>query len=105
PAPGVRPERLACRRQALEWFRAEHTVLFTVVRQALRNDFPSHVIQLAAALTPWCDHRSDWRAKAGIHEAALKAAEQLGDIAAVVRTRQIIAAVTIDLERADQAPA
>ncbi|MFI6636773.1 BTAD domain-containing putative transcriptional regulator [Nonomuraea fuscirosea] len=105
PAPGVRPERLACRRQALEWFRAEHTVLFTVVRQALRNDFPSHVIQLAAALTPWCDHRSDWRAKAGLHVAALKAAEQLGDIAAVVRTRQIIAAVTIDLERADQAPA
>ncbi|MEU7749012.1 BTAD domain-containing putative transcriptional regulator [Nonomuraea sp. NPDC049158] len=105
PAPGVRPERLAHRRQALDWFRAEHAVLFTVLRQALTNDFPSHVIQLAAAVTPWCDHQSDWRAKADIHESALKAAEQLGDIAAMIRARQIIAAVTIDLERANQAPA
>ncbi|MFF5250045.1 BTAD domain-containing putative transcriptional regulator [Streptosporangium sp. NPDC000095] len=105
PAPGVRPERLVHRRQALDWFRAEHAVLSTVLRQALTNDFPSHVIQLAAALTPWCDHQSDWHTKADIQRLALKAAEQLGDIAAMIRVRQTIAAVTINLERANQAPA
>ncbi|MEU8385315.1 SARP family transcriptional regulator, partial [Streptosporangium sp. NPDC048865] len=105
PAPGVRPERLVHRRQALDWFRAEHAVLSAVLRQALTNDFPSHVIQLAAALTPWCDHQNDWHTKADIQRLALKAAEQLGDIAAMIRARQTIAAVTIDLERANQAPA
>ncbi|MGW6505589.1 BTAD domain-containing putative transcriptional regulator [Nonomuraea angiospora] len=70
PAPGVRPEQLAHRLQALDWLRAEHRVLFAVLRLALTNGFPSHAIQLAAALTPWCDHRRDWYTKADIRHLA-----------------------------------
>ncbi|MGP4102643.1 BTAD domain-containing putative transcriptional regulator [Nonomuraea sp. KM90] len=104
PVPGVRPEHLARRQHALNWFQAEHAVLFTVLRQALTDDFPSQVIQFVAVLTPWCDHQRDWQAKADIQHLALKAAERLGDMVARTRARQNIAAVMNELKRGCQNP-
>ncbi|MFI7700545.1 BTAD domain-containing putative transcriptional regulator [Nonomuraea sp. NPDC049480] len=50
PAPGVRPERLKHRAEALAWFRAEHAVLLAVLRQAMADGLHGDVDGLASAM-------------------------------------------------------
>jgi DNA-binding SARP family transcriptional activator len=59
PASGVRPEPLGDRRHAAAWFRAEHTVLHAVLRQAMADGFHSHVVRLVSAMAVWCDRHGD----------------------------------------------
>ncbi|HEX4814152.1 MAG TPA: transcriptional regulator [Nonomuraea sp.] len=53
PAPGTRPEPLEDAQQAADWFRAEHSVLLAVLRQATTQGLRSHAVRLSAAMAVW----------------------------------------------------
>jgi DNA-binding SARP family transcriptional activator/Tfp pilus assembly protein PilF len=78
PVPGVRPEHLARRDQALAWFTVERPVLVAAVRQAATRDEP-HTWQLACSLTSFLDRQRHWSDLAAVHQAALATARSLGD--------------------------
>jgi DNA-binding SARP family transcriptional activator/tetratricopeptide (TPR) repeat protein/DNA-binding XRE family transcriptional regulator len=76
---GVRPERLADRDGAMDWFVAEHQTLMAAIQCAATAGFDSHVWRLAWCLTTYLDRRGHWADQASTHRAALKAADQLDD--------------------------
>ena len=79
PQPGVRPEELAGRQQALDWFQAERQVLLAAISQAADGGFGAHAWQLPWAAAAFFSWRGYWPELAATQQIALAAARQLGD--------------------------
>jgi DNA-binding SARP family transcriptional activator len=62
PQPGVAPEALADRQQALAWFEAEHAVILRAVARAV-DGFESHAWQLAWSAVVYLDRGGYWQDK------------------------------------------
>ena len=86
--PGVTPEVLADRGQALAWLEAEHRVLAAAVERAAATGFDIHGWQLAWTLTTFLDRRGFWHDWAATQRIALAASTRLGDRDALARTRR-----------------
>ncbi|WP_203819995.1 tetratricopeptide repeat protein [Paractinoplanes ferrugineus] len=80
-APGVRPEPLADRAEALAWFTAEYPILLATVRIAVRYQFDTSACHLAAAATAYQNLRALWAPWAETLRVGLYASERLGDVA------------------------
>ena len=77
--PGVLPERLADRDEALAWFRAELPVLLAAVELAAACGLAKQAWQLPWTLRSFLDGQGLWQDWAAVNKVALSAAEQLQD--------------------------
>jgi tetratricopeptide (TPR) repeat protein len=89
--PGVTPEHLAGRQQALSWFQAEHHVLLAAVTLADNAGFDVHAWQIPWTMTNFLDRRGHWHELAAIQRTALAAATRLGDKAGQATARRLLA--------------
>jgi DNA-binding SARP family transcriptional activator/tetratricopeptide (TPR) repeat protein len=103
PQPGVTPERLGGRDQAMAWFTAEHPVLLAAMEQATRAGFHRHTCQLAWTLDVFLHRRGHWHDRAATQRAALEAARRLGDRGAQARSHRHLGFADADLGRYDDA--
>ena len=76
---GVEPERPEDPGQALAWFGAERRVLMAAAAQALEAGFNTHAWQIPWAMGRYLDLQGYWNDWAIAEQAALAAAERLGD--------------------------
>jgi DNA-binding SARP family transcriptional activator len=81
PAPGVTPETLADRRQALAWFEAERQVLSAAVALAAEDGFDDCAWQLSLAVADHLQPSGRWHELGVIQRTGLLAAARLGDLA------------------------
>jgi tetratricopeptide (TPR) repeat protein len=81
PQPQVRPEELAGRQEALEWFQAERQVLLAVISQAASSGFSTHAWQLPWAAAAFFAGQGYWQELETTQQSALAAARHLGDLA------------------------
>ncbi|KAA0941153.1 AfsR/SARP family transcriptional regulator [Streptomyces apricus] len=102
---GVTPEEPAGREHATAWFAAEHPVLLNAVHQAFATGFDTHVWQLAAALTTFCQRRVLWSDWTATQTVALAAAHRLGDPAAEACVRRHLGNAASALGRQTEARA
>ncbi len=79
PLPGVSPERLGGRDDALAWFRAELQVLLAVVRLADAAGLDAAAWQLPWTLRSFLDGQGLWQDWAAVNKIALGAAGRLQD--------------------------
>jgi DNA-binding SARP family transcriptional activator/tetratricopeptide (TPR) repeat protein len=79
-APGVAPEELHSRSQALAWFQAEHKVLIAATARAA-DGFDAHAMQIPLALRPFLNRTGHWHDCATTGLTALIAARRLSDTA------------------------
>jgi DNA-binding SARP family transcriptional activator len=79
PRPGVTPEHLTDRREALAWFAAEHRILLAAVDRAARTGLDPQVWQLAWTLTTYLNRQGHWADWAATWQAAVDAARRLAD--------------------------
>jgi tetratricopeptide (TPR) repeat protein len=77
--PGVLPEELADREQAVRWFTTEHPTLVSAIGQAAGTGFDAQAWRLAGALVEFLARRGHWHDFAATQRTALIAAERLGD--------------------------
>jgi len=101
--PGVAPEPLADRQQALAWFEAEHQVLLAAAARAAAAGFDRQAWQLPWSMASFLDWRGHWRDWAAIQPAALAAAARLGDRAGRATAERTAAAAYARLGAYDQA--
>jgi DNA-binding SARP family transcriptional activator/tetratricopeptide (TPR) repeat protein/DNA-binding XRE family transcriptional regulator len=95
--PRVRPEELADRQQALEWFQAERQVLLASISLAAGDGFSAHAWQLPWAAAMFFDWRGYWHELAATQESALAAAWHLGDRAGQAQAHHYIGQARIRL--------
>jgi DNA-binding SARP family transcriptional activator/DNA-binding XRE family transcriptional regulator len=80
PRPGVQPEVLAGRQEALEWFQAERQVLLAVISQAAADTaFGAHAWQLPWAVATFLNWHGYWHELVATQETALAVTARLGD--------------------------
>jgi tetratricopeptide (TPR) repeat protein len=89
--PGVMPEQVGDRRQALAWFEAERQVLLSAITQASDAGFDIHAWQLTWAMNDFLDWRGDWLDWAAVNRVALAAAIRAGDIPGQAVTSRLVA--------------
>jgi DNA-binding SARP family transcriptional activator len=77
--PGVVPEELTDREQALAWFQAERQVLLGAARQAAESGFSVHAWQLSWAMATFLDWFGYWHEMAATQQSALASAQRIGD--------------------------
>jgi DNA-binding SARP family transcriptional activator/tetratricopeptide (TPR) repeat protein len=75
--PGVSPEGITDRQQALAWFTAEHHVLLAAVEQAATNGFDVHAWQLAWTLWDYLNLQGHLADQLTVQRLALAAASRL----------------------------
>jgi tetratricopeptide (TPR) repeat protein len=100
---GVTPQQLSDHVQALSWFAAEHQVLLSAVTHAAAAGFDAHTHQLALTLQPFLGQLMHWRERLAVGQAALAAAQRLGDPTAQTRARRSLAEAYTQLGRFDDA--
>jgi tetratricopeptide (TPR) repeat protein len=98
PGPQVRPEPLADRQQALEWFQAERQVLIAAIGQACERGFDRHAWQLAWAVANFFSWHGYWTELAATQRAGLAAASRLGDLAGQAYARLYLGQAEIRLD-------
>jgi DNA-binding SARP family transcriptional activator/tetratricopeptide (TPR) repeat protein len=103
PQPGVSPEWLAGAAAAMRWFTAERPVLLATINLAARAGFDRHACQLAWTLFTFLHRQGHWHERAATQQAALAAAERIGDQAAQARAHRNLAVSQADLGRYDDA--
>ncbi len=103
--PGTAPERFDDHVQALAWFGAEHHVLLAAVTLAADNGFDVHAWQLPWTLVDYLEFHRMWHDMAAIHDAALAAAERLGDVAAQASMHRFLGRPLLRLRAWDDARA
>jgi tetratricopeptide (TPR) repeat protein/transcriptional regulator with XRE-family HTH domain len=101
--PGVTPERLSDRQQALDWFTAEHPVLLAVVDHAAATSFDTHAWQLGWTVAVFLDWQGLWHDEAATCQVALAAAQRLADPAAEARAHRTLAHADTELGRFNDA--
>jgi tetratricopeptide (TPR) repeat protein len=75
----VRPENLATAAQAMAWFAAEHRVLLAVTAEAARTGSDTHAWMLPTVISAYLSLAGYWHEWAATQQAALAAAQRLGD--------------------------
>jgi DNA-binding SARP family transcriptional activator/tetratricopeptide (TPR) repeat protein len=80
PRDGVRPERFASHQRALDWCRAEQTVLLSVIARARDAGLDQQTAHLAATLSEFFGFTKDWPEWEWTGNAALVAATRAGDL-------------------------
>jgi DNA-binding SARP family transcriptional activator len=97
PQPGVIPEELSSRAQAMTWFTAEHHVLCSMVSKAASSRFDTHAWQLPATMWAYLSRNGRWHECLTLHRTALTAARRLGDLHAQARAHYGIGDALIKL--------
>jgi DNA-binding SARP family transcriptional activator/tetratricopeptide (TPR) repeat protein/DNA-binding XRE family transcriptional regulator len=82
PQPGVTPEAVAGREQAMAWFEAERRVLLASLGQAADAGFDGHAWQLPLTLATFLNRCGDWDQYVATHRSALAAGQRCGDLEA-----------------------
>jgi DNA-binding SARP family transcriptional activator/tetratricopeptide (TPR) repeat protein len=78
PLPdGAEPERIVDHGQALAWFKAEHRVLLTALRQDV--EFDPQVWEIAWSMSRFLEIQGHWHGELGATTIALAAARRLDD--------------------------
>ncbi|MFV2102371.1 BTAD domain-containing putative transcriptional regulator [Micromonospora sp. LOL_024] len=88
---------------ALVWFAAERHVLLRVIRQAAVTGFDGYAWQLAWALTTFLAPRGLWQDQLAAQQAALDAAERLGDLDAQAIANRLLGRAASRLGQHDAA--
>jgi DNA-binding SARP family transcriptional activator/Tfp pilus assembly protein PilF len=101
--PGATPETFDSHVEALAWFEAEHHVLLAAATLAAENGFDVHAWQLPWTLADHLEFRRMWHDIAAIQDAALAAAERLGDLAAQANVHRYVGRVRFQLSAWDDA--
>ena len=78
--PGVSPEELTDRQQAISWFEAERQVLLALPEAAAAAGFDAHAWQIAWAPATFLQWQGHWSDGVRIQRTALEAARRLGDL-------------------------
>jgi len=103
PVPGVTPDPLADRAEALAWFAATHATLLAAIRSAAAAGFDTHTWQLAWTVTDHLQRQGHWNDQLAVHSAALDAAVRLHDWSAQSRAHRHLARAYTLLARYDDA--
>jgi DNA-binding SARP family transcriptional activator/tetratricopeptide (TPR) repeat protein/DNA-binding XRE family transcriptional regulator len=103
PRPGVTPEFLAGRKQALAWLQAEHQVLLCAVSLADSSGFDVHAWQIAWTMADFLNWQGNWHQWAVIQRTAVAAATRLGDAAGQAVSLRILGNACLRLGDEDQA--
>jgi tetratricopeptide (TPR) repeat protein len=101
--PGVTPEKLVSRPQAVLWFEAEHQVLLAAVLLAAQSRFDAHAWQIPWTMADFLDRRGHWQQWAAIQRTAIAAASRVGDIAGQAESHRRLANACTMLADLDQA--
>lgn len=99
PAPTVTAQTFTNAGDALAWFTTEYPVLSALVHHAAAHGFDTHAWQLAWTLTTFLDRRGHWHDWVAVQQAAVAAAERLGDPGALGRAEDNLAAAYIRVGR------
>lgn len=94
---GVTPEEFSDADQVMAWFRVEQHVLAALIDQAGSNGFDAYAWQLPMVLGGFYDRIGHTRGFLAIQQAALAAAERLGDPAAQVQVNGCIGCTYVRL--------
>jgi DNA-binding SARP family transcriptional activator/tetratricopeptide (TPR) repeat protein len=100
---GVSPETLTTHEEASAWLAAEQAVLVAVLTHAAHAGFYRHTCQLAGALFAFLHQRGRWLDRIATQQAALDAAQRLGDPAEQARAHRRLAVASADLGRYEDA--
>jgi tetratricopeptide (TPR) repeat protein len=110
PVAGVIPETFIDQQQALRWFEAEREVLLAVIRSTAGAEPPAASVdtdtltwELAWAVTDYLDMRGHWQDWLATQQAAIRAAERLGDQARQAHSHRLLANANIGLARYEAA--
>ncbi|MFB9474543.1 BTAD domain-containing putative transcriptional regulator [Nonomuraea salmonea] len=98
PAEGCRPEPLEDQTAALSWFDAEHDCLLAAHRMMADEGMHASVWQLAWASRTFQRRRGRWHEELTIWQAALAAAERLGDVAAQIEAHRYLGGTWAQLD-------
>jgi DNA-binding SARP family transcriptional activator len=99
PAPDTSPERLVGHREGVAWLTAEHPVLLAAVHHHASTGFDTHIWQLAWAVDTFLGRRGQWNDLTTVWQAALPAADRLGDPAAQAYAHRRLAVAHTELGR------
>jgi DNA-binding SARP family transcriptional activator/DNA-binding XRE family transcriptional regulator len=101
--PGVRPEPLAGRQQALAWMHAEHQVLLAAIILADSTGHDVHAWQIPWTMTDFLQWHGHWHQEAAIERTAVAAATRLGDPAGQAVSLRLLTQACVHLGDYDQA--
>jgi DNA-binding SARP family transcriptional activator/tetratricopeptide (TPR) repeat protein len=104
-APGVTPEAIADRLQALRWFRAEQSVLVAAVEHAAESAFETHSWQLAWTLMEFLQRSGCWRDQIATQRTALDAALRGHDMEGQAHAHRNLARVYLQTDQYQNATA
>ncbi|MET7373288.1 AfsR/SARP family transcriptional regulator [Micromonospora arida] len=76
---------------AASWFHAEHPVLLRVLRQAAETGFERYACQLAWSLAAYLAPRGMFQEQLAAQQAALAAAQRIGDVRAQAQASRMLA--------------
>jgi DNA-binding SARP family transcriptional activator/tetratricopeptide (TPR) repeat protein len=102
PQPGVTPEVLTDRQQALAWFDAEHAVILRAVGRAA-DGFDSHGWQLAWSAMSYLDRSGHWHDRIAVLRGALATAQRADEPAMQARTLRALGLTYGRLRQYDEA--
>ena len=91
PAAGAHPQPLTDYQDALDWFRAEHAPLLTLIGQGADAGLPDHTWQLAWCMRHYLDRHGHWQDLALSQHAALHAAQETGNLTGMAYAHRGIA--------------
>jgi len=77
--PGVTPEPLADRTEAMSWYQAERRVLVAVTTLASQTGFDRHAWQIPEVVRNYLYMAGHWQDREAVSQLALEAAERLAD--------------------------
>jgi tetratricopeptide (TPR) repeat protein len=103
PRPGVRPERLADQRRAMDWLQAEHRSLLAASTLADSSGFDIHAWQIPCTIAHFLDLRGRWRDMSAAQSTAVAAAARLADTAGQAESLRWLATACERLGDHDQA--
>jgi tetratricopeptide (TPR) repeat protein len=102
PSPGVTPDPISDRHQALAWFDTERPVLLAVIQRA-QDGFPSHAWQLAGSCVVYLERVGRWAEKRLVLTVALDAVRTTGDRAVEARILRSLGRTLGRLHQYDEA--
>jgi tetratricopeptide (TPR) repeat protein len=99
PSAGANPEHLDGHRDALAWLAAERSTLLATLHRAAETGLDTRAWQLAWAIDTFLYRQGHWHDLTAAWQAALDAADRLGDPPAQAYAHRVLAAAHIRLGR------
>jgi DNA-binding SARP family transcriptional activator/tetratricopeptide (TPR) repeat protein/DNA-binding transcriptional ArsR family regulator len=103
PQPGVMPQRLADRSEALRWFGTERCAVLAAIELAADTGFATHTWQLAWNLTTFLHVQGRWKDYIATQRIALAATRRLADRAAQAHTHRLLGVALAEVGQHDDA--